>query len=102
MWKQRAASRRLPFQLIAQRLGIDGYEKKIARPSEMAPRGLLDLIARGKMNESVRTVDRRTGEEPRGFRRTPEYGRGNFIDHGDHLSTCFSDGIGARIGEQAV
>ena len=62
MRKERAAARRLPAELLAERLGVDRDEEKVAMPGEMPRRRLAHLLGGGEMDVAVGEVDRRAVE----------------------------------------
>ena len=59
MRKQRAAARRLPFQLVAKRVGIDRDQHQIALAGKPFRRGFGSLLGGGEMDEAVFRIDRR-------------------------------------------
>src|ERR1700704_3608179 len=53
MRKQRAAARRLPFQRVAQRIGIDRDQHQIALTGKPFRRGFGGLLGGGEMDETI-------------------------------------------------
>jgi hypothetical protein len=56
--EQRAAARRLPFEVLAQHRGIDTHEQEIALSGEMLFRGLNRLRCGREMDEAVVAINR--------------------------------------------
>ncbi len=56
MRKQRAAARFLPFQAIAETIGVDLEQHQTGLPREMLVERAAKLIACGEMNETVAAI----------------------------------------------
>src|SRR4029450_7148854 len=80
MRKQLAAARNLPFQRIAQCIGVDRDQHEIVNTEKMLGCGGAHLAGRGVMDEAVGYIDRRTAEHAGTFRLPPKRSVADFID----------------------
>jgi hypothetical protein len=80
MGEQRAAARRLPFQLVAERVGIDRDQRQVALAGEPFRRGLRGLLRGREVDEPVRPVDGRAAIAALALRLAPFGGGADFVD----------------------
>jgi hypothetical protein len=64
MRKQRAATRRLPFQFVAEGSRVNGNQHQVTLTREMFCRRFSRLIGGGEMDKTVTAIDRRTAVHP--------------------------------------
>src|SRR5262245_27729218 len=86
MRKQLAAARNLPFERIAQRIGVDRDQQETANTEKMLGCGGAHLAGRGEMDEAVAYIDRRTAEHAGTFRLPPKLSLADLVDHFRHSS----------------
>jgi len=80
MRKQRAAARRLPFQLVAERVGVDRDQHQVALPGKPFRRGFGSLLGGGEMDEAVLMVSRRAAIAAFAFGFAPFGSGADFVD----------------------
>src|SRR5262249_42170434 len=73
MRKQITVARKLPFQRIAQRIGIDRNQHQIVSPRKILRRGRADLRGGGEMDEAVAGIDGSAAEHAGMPRLVPKY-----------------------------
>src|SRR5262245_17383145 len=84
MRKQITAARKLPFQRIAQRIGVDRNQLQILSPGKMLRRGLADLRGGGEMDEAVARIDGSAAEHAGTLRLAPKHVWADLVDSRRH------------------
>src|SRR5215510_1677951 len=84
MRKQITAARRLPFQRIAERIGVDRNQHQILSPGKIPRRGLADLSGGGEMDEAVARIDGSAAEHAGTLRLAPKHVCADLVDSRRH------------------
>jgi hypothetical protein len=82
------AARRLIAQARSKRVGVDRHQNQIAPAGEVPRRRLGGLRGCGKVNEAVRDIDRRAGEDANAFRLIPQRYVADFVDDRQNMPLC--------------